>query len=357
MPDLIVAGGGMAGLVAAAHARERGASVLVLEKLARPGGSMRLSSGVVWRHRRLEDFRTECPVGDPALQRVVWERLEGDLAWLEALGAPVLRRGTENPRTVGWRFDVEGLTAALAKTAGEIKTLAALRELPADGTPVVLATGGFAASRAMLARNVTPQAEHVLIRAAPGATGDGLRLGLGCGATLSAGLDEVYARLMPAPPARVAPADFVAAAQLYARHAVVTNVSGERFQTRTWSEIDVAQWAARQPQARVRLRVPAAAFEERIGNRTVREMVATAERLGAPVQRVGAAAVVDCVAGITTTLGGLRIDTEARTAPRLYAAGQDAGGIATGGYSSGLAAALVLGRVAAESALRESGGR
>ncbi len=33
----------------------------------------------------------------------------------------------------------------------------------------------------------------------------------------------------------------------------------------------------------------------------------------------------------------------------LYAAGVDVGGIATGGYSSGLAAALVLGCVAAES--------
>ena len=32
----------------------------------------------------------------------------------------------------------------------------------------------------------------------------------------------------------------------------------------------------------------------------------------------------------------------------LYAAGVDAGGWSTGGYASGLAAALVLGRIAAE---------
>jgi succinate dehydrogenase/fumarate reductase flavoprotein subunit len=357
MPDLIVAGAGMAGLVAAAQARERGASVLVLEKLARPGGSMRLSSGVVWRHRRFGDFRTECPAGDQALQRLIWERLEADLEWLEALGAPVRARETGNPRTLGWRFDVDGLTEALVTAAGGVRALAALRELPADGTPVVLATGGFAASRPMLGRNVTPQAEHVLIRAAPGATGDGLRLGLGAGGTLSGGMNEVYARLMPGPPARVAPADFVSSSQLYAHHAVVTNAAGERFQTRTWSEVDVAQWAARQPEALARLRVPTAALDERVGDRTVGEMVASAERLGAPVQRVGAAVVVECVAGVTTTLGGLRIDTDARAAQRLYAAGQDAGGIATGGYASGLAAALVLGRVAAESALRDAGGR
>ena len=35
----------MAGLVAAAEARRLGADVLVFEKLDRPGGSMRLSSG------------------------------------------------------------------------------------------------------------------------------------------------------------------------------------------------------------------------------------------------------------------------------------------------------------------------
>jgi succinate dehydrogenase/fumarate reductase flavoprotein subunit len=35
----------------------------------------------------------------------------------------------------------------------------------------------------------------------------------------------------------------------------------------------------------------------------------------------------------------------------LYAAGADVGGISTGGYASGLAAALVFGRIAAESAL------
>jgi len=66
----------MAGLVAAARARELGASPVVLEKGRRPGGSMLLSSGVVWRHRSIEDFRRECPAGDPVLQRVIVERLD-----------------------------------------------------------------------------------------------------------------------------------------------------------------------------------------------------------------------------------------------------------------------------------------
>ena len=50
MPDLVVAGAGMAGLAAAARARELGADVTVLEKGDRAGGSMLLSSGVIWRH-------------------------------------------------------------------------------------------------------------------------------------------------------------------------------------------------------------------------------------------------------------------------------------------------------------------
>jgi succinate dehydrogenase/fumarate reductase flavoprotein subunit len=66
---------------------------------------------------------------------------------------------------------------------------------------------------------------------------------------------------------------------------------------------------------------------------------------------------VHVVAGITHTIGGVRIDQQARVLDEhgrpiegLYAAGADAGGISTGGYASGLASALVFGRIAAETA-------
>jgi succinate dehydrogenase/fumarate reductase flavoprotein subunit len=81
-------------------------------------------------------------------------------------------------------------------------------------------------------------------------------------------------------------------------------------------------------------------------------MVNFARESGAPVRGEPGSVVVETVAGVTTTLGGLAIDERGRAADGLYAAGNDAGGIATGGYASGLAAALVLGRVAAASALR-----
>jgi succinate dehydrogenase/fumarate reductase flavoprotein subunit len=353
LPDLVVAGAGMAGLVAAAEARRLGATPVVYEKLAGRGGSMRLSSGVVWRHRDFDRFRLECPGGDPALQSLVYDRLDADLAWLETLGAPVVERDTGNPLTRGVRFEPGGLTGALASAAGEVRLGTPLRSLP-DSAPVVLATGGFGSSRELLREHVTKEAAHVMVRAAPGSTGDGLRLGLAAGAATSAGLDEVYARAMPAPPARVEPGDFVRLAQLYARHAEVTNERGERHETATWSEVDTAQWMVRQPGARGWFRVPVAALGERVRDRSVGEMIDAAEAAGAPVRREPEQVTVEAVAGVTTTLGGLAIDAHARACPGVFAGGADAGGIATGGYASGLAAALVFGRIAARAALGES---
>jgi succinate dehydrogenase/fumarate reductase flavoprotein subunit len=83
-------------------------------------------------------------------------------------------------------------------------------------------------------------------------------------------------------------------------------------------------------------------------------MVDAAEAAGAPVRRAREHVTVETVAGITTTLGGLAVDEHSEAAPGVYACGADAGGIATGGYASGLAAALVFGRAAARAALGEA---
>ena len=344
-PDLVVAGAGMAGLAAAAHARELGASVLQFEAGPAPGGAMRHSSGVFWRHREWDEFRRECPDGDEALQRALFERLDGDLDWLEARGARVTAPETGNPRTVGRRFDPESVIGALA---GEIR-LDRLAALPA-GIPVVLATGGFAASRELLREHVTPEADTLLLRAPAYATGDGLSFGLEGGGRLSAGLAELYGRGMPAAPQ--APERWITAAQLYARHATVTDEAGERYEARTWSEIDVVQWLARRPGARGWLVVAPDKLGERTPYGSVAEQIARAEAAGAEVRRGGTGTVsVHVAASVTTTLGGLAVDERCRVADGVWAAGADAGGIAAGGYASGLAGALVTGRIAAEAAL------
>jgi succinate dehydrogenase/fumarate reductase flavoprotein subunit len=346
--DLIVAGAGMAGLAAAARARELGVSVVVLEKGDRPGGSMLLSSGFVWRYCEWERFREECPGGDPELQRLVWERLDDDLAWLESLGVVVLARETGNPLTTGLRFDTRSLTEALARRAGDVRLREPVVELP-DAVSVVLATGGFQGDRDLVRDFITPEAANLVLRANPWSAGDGLRLGLGRGASLSAGMDEFYGRNLAAVP-QISPEQFVLLAQVYARHARVENVRGELYEPRTWSEIDVVQWTARQPGARARYVVCDDALDEPVRERTVADVIEAARRAGASVERRNGSTVVEVVAGITTTLGGLRIDSRAQAADGIYAAGADAGGISTGGWSSALASALVLGKLAAEEA-------
>jgi len=338
----------MAGLVAAVRARELGADVVVHEKGSRPGGSMLLSGGFVFRYREWGRFREECPGGDPELQRLVWERLDDALAWLESLGAPVAERETGNPLTTGLRFDNPGLVDVLVRRAGDVRLespLVALRE-----EPLILATGGFQGDRELVREHVTPEADTLVLRSNPWSTGDGLRLGLAAGARTSEGLDEFWGRAMPAPPAWITEETFRPLSQTYGRFARITNQHEEVYEARTWSEIDVAQWIARQPRGRAWFAVPDDALGERVRDRTVREIVESARAAGGPVERLDGETVVEVVAGITTTLGGLAVDTRGRVADGIWAAGADAGGISLGGWASALASALVLGLAAAEDA-------
>jgi fumarate reductase flavoprotein subunit len=348
----------MAGLCAAARARELGARPVVFEKGTRPGGSMLLSSCVVWRYRKWDAFRAECPAGEEALQRLVLERLDEGLDWLRGLGAPVVWEETGNPRTVGLRFDPRGLTEALVRAAGDVRLG---QTAPADAGPLVLATGGFQGGGELVDHYVAPAAP-LRLRANPWSEGDGLRLGLERGAALTAGMDEFYGRNMPDAP--FTEREFVPLAQLYGRFARVYNDRGEEFFDGevSWSETDLVQATARQPGARAWYVLDDAALEERVRERTVAELVAAAPTAVPPEQLPfrappGARIAVRVKPGITHTIGGLRIDTSARVLEAdgtpitgLLAAGADAGGISTGGYASGLAAALVLGRVAAETA-------
>jgi fumarate reductase flavoprotein subunit len=366
---LTIAGAGMAGLCAAARARELGLRATVLEKGDRPGGSMLLSSAVVWRFRTLDDFRAECPGGDPLLQALIVERLDEGLAWLESLGASVVEDETGNPRTVGKRFDARSLTDALVRRTGDVRLAS---PLPDDGLlPVVLATGGFAAE---LARR-----RQLLLRANRWSEGDGLRFGRARGAATYGDLDEFYGRNLPAPPARIDEARFVTAAQLYGRWALVVDERGRRVVDTpvSWSENDLVQATARLPERTAWYVVDAGTLRRQVRERTVAEMIAVAEAVGGDVRRsstldglgLGALprdgvaqppfAAVHVRPGVTHTIGGLAIDDRARVLgangpiPGLYACGVDAGGISTGGYASGLAAALVCGRIAAETAAAE----
>jgi hypothetical protein len=362
----------MAGLVAAARLRQLGRTIELREKGDRPGGSMLLSSGVVWRHRTLEDFRRDCPGGDPRLQALIVERLDDCLDWLEALGARVVARETGNPLTVGRRFDPRGLTDALVRAAGGARLGCRLTVVPDE--EVVLATGGFGVALA--------RARGLPVRASPWSEGEGIGIARSLGAALTVGLNDFYGRALPAPPARIDEHDFVRAAQLYGRLAHPVDESGRPFFAGepSWSETDLVQAIAGLQGGTAWYVIDGPAGRERVGGRSVASMVAVAEELGGEVRRARtteglglgrlsspklAAApftAVRVIASVTHTLGGLVVDEWARVLrpdgtaiPGLYACGVDAGGIATGGYASGLATALVLGVTAAESVTAPSG--
>ncbi len=342
----------MAGLCAAARARELGIAPMVFEKGDRPGGSMLLSSGVVWRYRTFEDFRRECPDGDPRLQRVIFERLDDALDWLESLGARVVRQETGNSRTVGRRFDPRGLTDALVRAAGAVQTGHSLGTClqPSPEQPLLLATGGFPVRLA--------HDRGLALRSNPWSDGEGLDLAVAAGAATTAGMDEFYGRAMPAPPARWGDGELVDHAQLYGRFATVLDEQGGRIPHRPddWSENGLVQEVARRG-GRAWYVVDRNDLDRETPYGTVAEAIDRVRAAGGTVEHRGDKVAVHVIAAVTHTIGGLAIDERGRVVdrdgapiPGLYAAGVDAGGWSTGGYASGLAAALVLGLVAAEDA-------
>jgi hypothetical protein len=325
----------MAGLVAAARAHELSAQPVVYEKGTRAGGSMLLSSGFAWRYRSYELFRDQCPGGDPGLQRLIFERFDDALDWLETAGVELLTRDTGNPLTTGARFDPPQLVRALAHDVR-------LRET--TDNPTILATGGFPVR---LARE-----RGLLLRANPWSEGDGLTMARERHAQIAGDLDEFYGRAMPALD-ELAEADFGRLSQLYGRYATVTSEDGSlSFEgPPSWSEVDLVQQIARWPGGRAWYAVDEPALEQHVRDRTVREMVQAAREAGAPVREEDGRISVLVRAAVTQTLGGIKVDERTRAADGLFVAGADVGGISTGSWSSGLATALVLGLVAAESAL------
>jgi NAD(P)H-dependent flavin oxidoreductase YrpB (nitropropane dioxygenase family) len=171
-------------------------------------------------------------------------------------------------------------------------------------------------------------------------------------------MDEFYGRNMPDAPWDET--QLVSSSQLYARFARIFDEDGVEFFDRdevSWSETNVVQATARRRDAQAFYLLDATALEQRVRDRTVAEMVEAAPaEARVPLAALpfdppqGTVAAVRVIASITHTIGGLRVDERARVVgvDGLWAAGVDAGGIATGGYASGLAQALVQGLAAAE---------
>ena len=151
---------------------------------------------------------------------------------------------------------------------------------------------------------------------------------------------------MPGAARRIEPGEFVGLAQLYARSATVENAPGERFEPGTGPRSTSSSGPPASPARAPGTSSRTTALGERVRERTVGEVVEAARAAGAAWSACdGAVRVPGRGRASPRRLGGIRVDERAAAPPRgVWAAGADAGGISTGGWSSALAAALVLGR-------------
>jgi fumarate reductase flavoprotein subunit len=240
--DLLAFGGGFAGLTAACRAAQLGLKAAVLEKEdgERYLCNSRYTSGVLvvmGRHALSPPEQLEKAILDgnggtanPALARAVAYNAGRTVAWMRDQGVRLLEAQASEgkqlilapPRRFVEGLDWEGrggdvtlrtLTANLVKRGGRLilgtKAQSLLMEKGAcvglnalhNGRPVayraravVIADGGFQADPEMVRRYISPRAERLLLRAAPGGRGDGIRMAEEAGA-LTSGYGSFYGHL------------------------------------------------------------------------------------------------------------------------------------------------------------------
>src|SRR5579859_2943336 len=86
--DLLVLGGGMAGMSAAARACREGASVVAVEKAPAIGGSA-MYAGFIWTAPTVEVMRDVNPDADPELSARVVEHYAEAMQWIRSLDVAV----------------------------------------------------------------------------------------------------------------------------------------------------------------------------------------------------------------------------------------------------------------------------
>lgn len=271
--DLLVIGGGMAGLTAAARVAAEGGSVVLVEKADRPGGSARFA-GFVWTAPTVEELRRVNPDGDPALAAALVGGFADGVEWIRSLGVecrppvPVLGFGRGHQVDTNHYLDTcerlirergqEVLTGTWTKALvtdhgvvkGAVCVLPDGSERRVEATWTLLATGGFQGDRALRAEHVHPRAADIELRANPHSRGDGLTLGRSAGAAFGAKDAGFYGHLMPAGVSLADPARFVDLALYYSEHALLFDTTGERFTDETTGDHLTTMALLERPEAR-----------------------------------------------------------------------------------------------------------
>jgi succinate dehydrogenase/fumarate reductase flavoprotein subunit len=278
--DLLVIGGGIAGMSAAAMAAARGKRVILVEKAEQIGGSAALSGGLLWTLESYEALREEVPLGDPDLGRVLIDRYPDAVEWVRSLGVDVADKTYPRyvPRGCGHRFDILGYfdqcRRLIIQSDGMVIKSTDVEELiveqgrvvgarmrDRDGEAIVrtpwtaLATGGFQCDRDLVRKYIGEQAANLLIRSNPNSTGDGLRLGLSVGAATTRDMNGFYGHLMCYPITKeFAPSDFLRLAQSgYSLEGVLLDKAGQRFVDESIGYFNNAQVLTQLPGARALL--------------------------------------------------------------------------------------------------------
>ena len=229
--DVVVVGGGGAGLVSALTAAENGAKVILLEKMGYMGGATIMSGGIVPASGT--KFQEDAGIVDnvemfardifrPAhysqrsdLVYTVAENAAGVIDWMEELGVKwelitsFLYHGQSNYRMHRAEGQGAGMTGVLIDRVNENTNITVMLETPGVGlitddsdavigvkatTPdgneinigapaTILCTSGFAANKEMLEEYI-PSIVNAYPMVAPGATGEGIMWGAELGAEL-----------------------------------------------------------------------------------------------------------------------------------------------------------------------------
>ncbi len=249
--DLLVFGGGMAGLSAAARASSDGASVILVEKGPAIGGSA-MYAGFIWTAPTVEVMQEVNPDADAALSARVVEHYAEAVDWVRSLGVHV-----SDPVAVlgygrGSQTDMANYLLACERQVrehGELLTgWSAQRLLYEDGAVVgaeienatgerrvihsrstLLATGGFGGDPELRAEHIHPLASDLPLRANPNSVGDGLRLGRSVGAAFGPPDAGFYGHLIPSKVAYNNPYEFTDLTFYHSEHGVLINLEGRRF--------------------------------------------------------------------------------------------------------------------------------
>ena len=220
--DVVVVGGGGAGIVSALKASENGAEVILLEKTGYMGGATMLSAGIV--PAAGTSFQKEADIEDTPAQMakdilrpshysvkqdlvdVVAKRSSNIVEWMDELGVEwnlltgFLYKGQSNYRMHQAKGKGAKLTKTLINEVYNRDNIKVLLETPGTGLltrnnqkvlgvtaknkdgkemlikaeNVILATSGFAANEKMLEKYI-PEMTEAYPRVAPGATGEGIK--------------------------------------------------------------------------------------------------------------------------------------------------------------------------------------